>query len=284
MILVTTANGKTGRAVCAGLSALGAAHRLGLRRPDRPDAVALDFQEPASWGPALDGVTALFLLRPPAIADIQSTLAPFISAARAAGVGRIVFLSVMGAESNRFLPHAAVERALMAGPKDWILLRPGFFAQNFQDAYLRDITEDDRLYLPAGQGRVAFVDLRDVGVLAARMLQDPAAPTGTALTLTGPRAVSFAETAVALSEVTGRHIAYVPASPLGYARHLRRRGAPWALVAVQTWLHLGLRWGQAETVDPTLARLLGRPTRDVIDYLRDHADLWTPNTQGDRPC
>ena len=55
------------------------------------------------------------------------------------------------------------------------LLRPGFFAQNLQDAYRRDIREEPRLHVPAGRGRVAFVDLRDPGEVAAMALIDPAA-------------------------------------------------------------------------------------------------------------
>ena len=44
-----------------------------------------------------------------------------------------------------------------------------------------------------------------------------------------------------------------------------------AQVAVQTVLHTGLRRGDAEAVDPTLPRLLGRPARTLEDYVREHA-------------
>ncbi len=273
-ILVSAAASKTGREVVRALAELDLPVRRGLRRPSGPGEVALDLSDPTTWDAALGGVSAVFLLRPPAIADIDATLAPFIAAARAAGVRHILFLSVAGAERNRFLPHSAVERALIAGPRDWTLLRPGFFAQNLEDAYRRDIAEDDRLYVPAGRGRVAFVDLRDVGDLAARILAAPEPHLGQAYTLTGPVAATFTEVAEALSAAAGREIRYRPASILGYARHLRRRGAPWGLVAVQTYLHVGLRFGQAEAVDPTLSRLLGHPARSIFDYVRDHPALW----------
>lgn len=45
---------------------------------------------------------------------------------------------------------------------------------------------------------------------------------------------------------------------------------------VQTVLHTGLRRGQAETVDPTLPRLLGRPARTLAEYVHDHRDVWQP--------
>jgi hypothetical protein len=77
-----------------------------------------------------------------------------------------------------------------------------------------------------------------------------------------------------LSAVLERPIRYVPASIPGYLLHLRRRGLPLAQAAVQAVLHVGLRFGQAEAVDPTLERLLGRPGRTLADYVRDHAALW----------
>jgi hypothetical protein len=35
-----------------------------------------------------------------------------------------------------------------------------------------------------------------------------------------------------------------------------------------------VRTASEATVDPTLARLLGRPPRDVRDYIADHGGQW----------
>ena len=272
-ILVTGATGNAGREVVAALGSRGAAVRWAVRTPQGGDEVALDLLRPETWDPALDGAGAVFLLRPPPISDMGTTLVPFVARARAMGVERIVFLSVAGAETSRWVPHRKVEAALMAGPTDWTILRPGFFAQNLADAYLQDIREDDRLYVPAGRGRVAFVDLRDVGEVAARALLGETQP-GEAYTLTGPRAVDFGTVAQILSQALGRNVRYRPASIPGYAAHLRRRGLPWGAIVVQTLLHVGLRFGQAATVDPTLGNLLGHPPRDIGAFIADHTDLW----------
>lgn len=269
-ILVTGASGKAGREVVRALGERGATVRSGTRADDPP----LDLAGPATWDTALDGVCGVFLLRPPALSDMAATLVPFVERVRAHGAGPVVFLSVAGAERSRLVPHRAVELVL-EGRRDATILRPGFFAQNLEDAYIRDIREDDRLYVPAGRGRVAFLDLRDLGEIAADALLDPSRHGGQAYALTGPRAVRFCDVANMLSEATGRQIGYVPASALGYALHLRRRGLAWGQLAIQTWLHLGLRRGDAETVDPTLTELLGRPARDMSEYVRDHAGIWT---------
>lgn len=287
-VLVTGATGNVGRAVMASLPEVGLAARAATSDPARArrtlgeavDAVALDFTRPETFAPALEGVSGVFLLRPPAIADIAHTLAPFIDAALAAGVAHLVFLSVAGAEKNRLLPHRKVEDHLVARGAPYTILRPGFFAQNLGDAYRRDLREDDRLYLPAGRGRAAFIDVRDAGELAARILAEPGAHLRQAYTLTGPEALGFDRVAEILTGALGRPIRYVPASVPGYLRHLRRRGLPLGQILVQTVLHVGLRFGQADHVDPTLGRLLGRSPRTMEDYVRDHTGLWTDHDAG----
>ena len=280
VILVTGATGNVGREVVRALRAKNMVVRAADRDPARAralfgddvDTVRFDYRDPATFA-AADGARALFLLRPPAIADVKQTLLPFIDDARRRGVRQVVFLSVAGAGKNKLVPHHAVERHL-AKASGWTVLRPGFFAQNFGDAYRRDIVEDGRIYVPAGRGRVAFVDVRDLAELSAAIFASPAAHEETAYTLTGPEAIDFATAASQLSAALGRAIRYEPASVLGYVRHLHRRGMPWAQVGVQMVLHAGLRFGQAERVDPTLERLLGRRPRTVRDYVRDHRSTW----------
>ena len=264
-----------GREVAESLRARGAVVRLATRSGGTPETVRLDFEDPGTFVKAARGCEAVFLLRPPAISDMKRTLLPFVDAARAEGVGHVVFLSLDGAARNPLVPHHAVERHLQRDPRGWTLLQPGFFAQNVGTAYRDDIVQDGRLYVPAGRGRVAFVDLRDVGEVAADALVRPEMHSGRAYTLTGPQAFTFGEVARALTEATGRPVRYEPATAVGYARHLMRGGAPLAQALVQTVLHMGLRFGQAEAVDPTLARLIGRRPRTVLDYIRDHSALWT---------
>jgi len=267
VILVTGATGNVGRAVMRALVARGVSVRAATREPTTIEGlrdvttVRLDFTDPSTFD-AADGVRAVFLVRPPAISDTKHTLVPFIDEARRRGVEQVVFLSVAGAAHNILVPHHAVERHL-APTRGWTILRPGFFAQNLEDAYRRDIIDDDRIFVPAGRGRVAFVDVRDIGDLAAMIFESSANHDREAYTLTGSEAIGFTETAARLSESIGRPIRYQPASVIGYLAHLRRRGLPWAQAGVQTVLHAGLRFGQAERVDPTLARLLGRPPHDA---------------------
>lgn len=273
-ILVTGATGNVGASTVAALVARGATVRAAVPRPTEvpgAEAARFDFADRATWEVAA-GCDALFLLRPPPIGDTRRTLVPFVDAARAAGVHKVVFLSVVGAERTRWVPHHAVEVHLRSTPGRWTILQAGFFAQNLGDAYRRDIAEDGRLYVPAGRGRVAWVDVRDIAEVAADALLG--AHDGLAPVLTGPEALDFDQAAEILSVALDRRVDYRPASVLGYAAHLRRRGLPWSQIGVQTVLHVGLRFGQAATVDPTLGRLLQRPPRPLAQYVEEHRARW----------
>ncbi|MGA8892301.1 MAG: NmrA family NAD(P)-binding protein [Anaeromyxobacteraceae bacterium] len=286
-VLVTGATGNVGTAVVLGLRQRGIPFVVGGMNPDRirallgepVDVVPLDLSDPATYEGAVRGMRGLFLLRPPPIADVRATLDALVDRALSAGVEHVTFLSVEGADRQRWVPHHAVEAHLAETGVSTTILRPGFFAQNLGGAYRADIRDRDEIFVPAGAGRVAFVDVRDVGELAARTFAE-AALRRQAWTLTGPEAVSFEHIAAVLTTVLGRPIRYRAASIPGYAAHLRREGVPWMQVLVQTVLHVGLRFGNAAHVDPALARLLGRPPSRIESYIADHRALWERAPRG----
>lgn len=282
-VLVTGATGNVGEHVVRALLerdlAVVAAGRdaesVRARFGEAVTPVGLNFSDPSTWVDALQGADRMFLMRPPAISNTKETLIPFIDFARERGVEHIVFLSVAGAGKNKVVPHRAVEDHLRARSDRFTNLRPGFFAQNLQSSYRRDIVQDDRIYVPAGsKAPVNWIDVRDIAEVAAMVLADPAQHRGCDYTLAGPGAVPWSHVTAALTAVLGRPIRYEPASVLGYAWHLSRQGLPRGAVLVQTVLHVLLRFGQGATEDPTLERLLGRPGRSLRSYVQDHATLW----------
>ncbi|TVP51071.1 MAG: NAD-dependent epimerase/dehydratase family protein, partial [Gemmatimonadales bacterium] len=167
----------------------------------------LDFLNAASWADAVHGIRHMFLMRPPSIADVENSLNPFVDFAREHGVDHVVFLSVAGAGRNRVVPHRKVEDHLRSRGDHHTNLRPGFFAQNLQSAYLRDIAEDDRIFVPAGSGHpVNWIDARDIAEVAALVLTDPEVHRGENYTLAGPGPVAWSEVTDALTSALGRPI------------------------------------------------------------------------------
>lgn len=281
-ILVTGATGTVGRHVVRGLLDRGRQVRAAVRDPagaDLPEGVEtvrLVFGDAGSYEAAFDGVDGLFLMRPPQIADVRDKILPALAVARRAGVDHVAFLSLQGAGRNPFVPHRRIEDDLREHGPAWTMLRAGFFLQNLIAPHGPDIAECDEIFLPAGAGRTAFVDARDIGEAAAIALSE-AGHEGRAYELTGRDALAYREVAAALGEVLDREIRYVDAAPWSFWRRMRDRGHPRAQVAVMLALYTSCRLGLAAHVSDDLERLLGRPPRDVHAFARDAAPKWEPS-------
>jgi len=237
-----------------------------------------DFHDEQTFEPSMKGLNRLFLMRPPAMGDVERRVFPLLEIAVSAGVERIVFLSVSGAGTRAYLPHAKIEARLSqlarsAGLKVGIL-RPSFFAQNLLSAYREDIKHDDRLYVCAAGGKVAFVDTEDVGAIGARALLDGSLD-GRAVTLTGSTALSFDDVATLLTAALKRTIVYIPASISGFLCHrVFHRGSGLMEALVITALHVGLRRGDAKATTRDVENLLGRPATTMSDVIARYRDSW----------
>ena len=286
-VLVTGATGTVGRAVVTALLDAGEVVRAGVRDPSSAhvpagaEPVRLDFDDPATAEPALLGVDRLFLMRPPAISDVATALAPVVTAAARAGVRHVVVLSVMGV--NPLMPHWRMERMVRRAGLHSTALRPSYFAQNLATAFGSTIREHSELRLAAGNGQVSFVDAGDVAAVAALLLTQPdmAAKEGRAgaLTLTGPEAMTFGNAASILSAELGRPICYAQQHLLDRRRSLRARGEPAAFVRVQLLIDATTRLGLADTVTDDIPRLLNRPAASLASYVHDARAQWLTGPQ-----
>ena len=119
-VLVTGATGNVGAVVVRHLLERGEPVVSAVRDLADPglvpgsEARAFDFENPSGWQAALAGIDRVFLLRPPAIGDVQQHLLPFVDLALEHGVRHVVFLSLQGVQVNRATPHHAVEKHLRA--------------------------------------------------------------------------------------------------------------------------------------------------------------------------
>ncbi len=282
-ILVTGANGNVGAEVVRALVTRGIPVRAAVRNPESaapPQSVEVahfDFADLASVDKALEGVDGLFLLRPPKIAAVKRYLFPVIDRALSAGVQHVVFLSLQGVERNRFTPHFKVEEYLREIGAPATMLRPNFFMQNLNTFYREEIADQSEIYLPAGHGRTAFVDVRDIGDAAGEVFSDEA-HIGQAYTLTGPEALDYWQVAELISAAVGRPIHYANPSPRQYACRLEARGLARSFIAVQQVLYYVVRHNLSAEVTPDLEQLLGHFPRTLSDYARDCRGCWTVPT------
>lgn len=280
-ILVTGATGTIGSHLLRVLSERGVAARALSRDPSRGEElpgitwVAGDLAEPGGLAETFAGVERLFLLTGNGLGLVRLQKNA-LRAAREAGVLHTVKLSALGASDHSQsligMWHWVVERELQAAGMAWTILRPHHFMQNFLEGSLRrGIVEEGVVRSPAGEGRIPFIDTRDIAHAAAVALSEPG-HAGKTYHLTGPEAISYRESTEILAEVLGRPLRYAPESEEEARARLTAEGLPDPLVSAQLAIAAYQRAGGAtEKTAGAVQELLGRPPRAFQDFVRDHA-------------
>jgi uncharacterized protein YbjT (DUF2867 family) len=283
LIAVTGGTGTVGSEMLRLLSVGGANVRAFSRQPEKGaklpgvEWVAGDLADKKSMASGLAGVDSLFLLTGniPNMVYAQNN---GIKAAAEAGVRRVVKLSALGASehSNSVIGlwHYNVERTLEQSGLAWTLLRPHAYMQNFI-GQAEDIRQG-RIYSAAGDGRVPFLDTRDLSAVAAKILLD-GGWEGKKLVLTGPDGRSFDEVAEVFSKLLGRKVEHVREDEDATWTRMRKAGTPAWLAAGQLALYTYWREGgtTAKTTG-TVEQVTGHAPRSLEDFVNDHKHRFTP--------
>lgn len=160
----------------------------------------LNLLDPASAHAAMQGVDRLFLVTQ-AHPEMEAMTVNAVKAAQSEGVRHIVRVSGAGADSQSDIAIARLQgccdQIVIDSGLAYTLLRPKNFMQNFT-TFLRDMIRAGTVYSSQGEGRVPFIDARDISAVAAKVLSEPDAHAGQAYTLTGPQAFTNAEALAAI--------------------------------------------------------------------------------------
>lgn len=270
MIVVTAAGGRTGAAVVRALRARGEQVRAVVsRRTPRPELTDLgaevvvgELTQPMPWARLLDGAAAFHLVWPQFHPDEAEGSTALFAEARRAGVGRVVYHSVLRPQT-RVLPHHAAkdraEEALESSGVAWRVLQPCAYVQDL-DAELPEIARTGVLRSLWGlRTAQSLVDVADVAEAAAVLLTEVGLDGGT-FEAAGPEALTAPRIAELVGEHLGREVIaddVVPAGeqPTAYAARCRRAS-------------LDHRRAHGFAGSPrVLTALLGRPPRTLAEHL-----------------
>ena len=287
MIAVTGVTGALGGRVVERLAAKGDVPlrlvvRDAGRAPSVPGAEVVEnpggFADPDGFRAALDGVDTLYLVSAAEAEDRLQQHFGAVDAAVAAGVRRIVYTSFLGAKDDAVFTlvrqHAATEDRIRQSGVRATFLRHSMYA-DFVPFFA--VREDGRAVIaaPAGDGRTSFVsrdDLADVG--AAVLLDESGRFDGQALEVTGPEALTLAEAARVLTEVTGVPTEYRDQTVEEAWATRRPSGHPdWE---IEGWVtsYLAIAAGELATVTDVVPTVTGHPARTVAEQLRAHPEDW----------
>jgi uncharacterized protein YbjT (DUF2867 family) len=272
--LVLGGTGKTGRRVVERLQDRGVPVRVGSRSGTPP----FDWEDRATWAPALDGVGSIYLtyypdLAVPGAVEAAGSLAEL---AVQKGVPRIALLSGRGEpEAER------AEQAVRDTGGEVTILRSTWFMQNFTEDYMLEHVLSGEIRLPGGDVPTPFLDADDIADIAAASLTDDR-HIGQLYELTGPRSLTFHQVAAEISEAAGREVRYVPISLEEHAVEAAEHGVPPEFVDLLTYLFGEVVDGRNADTTDGVRRALGREARDFGDFAREAAatGVWSAARAG----
>ncbi len=169
------------------------------------------------------------------------------------------------------------EDTLRRAGTEWTVVRGAWFAQNSSEHFLLEPVLAGEIALPAGDVAEPFLDVDDLAdVVVAALLQDGHA--GRTDELTGPRLLTFADTAEELTRAIGRPVSYQPITAAEHAAAAAGWGVPVEDVAAWTEPFERVLDGHNALVTDDVRSVLGRPARDFAEYARTAAatGVWGP--------
>jgi uncharacterized protein YbjT (DUF2867 family) len=182
--------------------------------------------------------------------------------------------------SGRGEPEAErAEQVVRDTGAELTILRSTWFMQNFSEDYMLEHVLSGEIRLPAGDVPTPFVDADDIADVAVAALTDDR-HVGELYELTGPRSMTFAEAAAAISEAAGREVRYVPVSFEEHAVEAAEHGVPAEVVDLLTYLFGEVVDGRNANTTDGVRRALGREARDFADYARNAAASGVWNASG----
>ncbi|MEO8686786.1 MAG: SDR family oxidoreductase [Solirubrobacteraceae bacterium] len=280
MIGVTGATGGLGGRVARHLAERGVEQRLIVRDAER--APTLPFAEVAeasgyddgdAMRRAFDGVSTLFLVSAGEHPDRVSLHRSAVAAAVAAGVERLVYTSFLAAAPDTTFTfgrdHFHTEEHIRSTGAGYTFLRDSVYL----DYVPFFASAEGVIRGPASDGRVGAVARDDIAEAAVTTLLDPQ-HEGRAYEVTGGQAITMAEAAQILTQVTGREVVYVEET-LEEARASRApSGAPdWE---IEGWVtsYAVIAAGELDVVTDTIERLTGHAPMTLAEFLQAHPESW----------
>lgn len=273
-IAVTAASGQLGGAIVKALTAKDGADTVMAiaRTPARAQDLGVevrkgDYTDRAGFERALEGVDALLLVSGMDAPDKRiGQHRNVIEAAKTAGVGKIVYTSVQGAEEGTsFSPivqsNRRTERDVRESGMDWVIGRNGIYIEPDID-YIDTYKAAGEIANCAGEGKCGYTTRDELACAYARMLSGDA-HSGNTYNLHGD-ALTQAELAGYMNRAFGTSLVYRDMSVEAY-RQERVDELGEFIGTVIAGIYAGIRDGAFDNASD-YAAAAGRPHQSWADY------------------
>lgn len=267
-IAIAGATGQLGQLVVTHLKARVPAEQLValVRSPAKAASLGIaareaDYSRRDSLASALAGVDTLLLISSSELGQRTAQHRNVIDAAKAAGVQRIVYTSLLHADTSPLSlapEHLETEIALQASGIPHTVLRNGWYTENYTGS-VPGALAGGAFIGNAGEGKISSAARADYAEAAAVVLTSEG-HEGKTYELAGDSAYTLGDLAAEISRQTGKAIPYKNLPPAGYAAALAGFGLPGALAEAIAGWDVGASQGALFDDGRQLSGLIGRPT------------------------
>jgi NAD(P)H dehydrogenase (quinone) len=267
-IAITGATGQLGRLAIAELKTRVPADQIVALVRDPAKAAdlgvaarAFDYRDPATLAPGLQGVSVLVLISSSSFEDRVGQHKAVIAAAKEAGVGRVVYTSILKGDASPMLmaqDHIGTEAALMASGLPFTILRNGWYTENYTGSLGASLGAGAMIG-SAGEGKISTAARADYAAAIA-VVAAGSGHEGKIYELAGDQAYSLPEMAAEVSQLTGKTIPYNSLPEPVYAGILEGFGLPAGFAAALADSDAKGAQGALFDDSRTLSTLIGRPT------------------------
>lgn len=228
-----------------------------------------DYGNAAALEGALKGVTSLLLISSNEFGQRTTQHANVVAAAAKARVGRIVYTSLLHADTsilNLASDHAHTEALIRKSGLPHVILRNGWYTENYA-ASVGAALHLGAFYGSAGNGRISSAARTDYAEAAAAVLLSPPA-SGTVYELAGDTSYTLSEFAAELSRLARCEIPYRDIPEAAYREALLKAGLPEPLASGLANWDTGASKGALFDEGRQLSTLIGRPTTPLAATLK----------------
>ncbi|MBM1815949.1 SDR family oxidoreductase [Pseudosulfitobacter pseudonitzschiae] len=267
-VAVTGATGQLGRLVIAGLKdKMAASDIIALARsPEKAADLGVtarkaDYDAPETLAPALAGVDTLLLISGSEIGQRTAQHRAVIDAAKSAGVGHIVYTSLLRADTSPMslaVEHRETEALIKASGLTYTILRNGWYTENYTGS-VPGAVQAGALVGSAGDGRISSAARADYADAAVAVLT-AGDHVGKTYELAGDSAYTLSDLAAEVSTQTGKTIPYQNLPQDEYAKILVSVGLPEGFAGALASFDVDASQGALFHDGRDLSDLIGRPT------------------------
>ena len=173
--------------------------------------------------------------------------------------------------------HRQEEEIIVESGIPYTFLRPVGFMQNFINFFGQTIKNQNAFYLPAGDGKVSFVDVRDIAAVAVKTLvanDNDNQHIGKAYGITGDELLTYKQAAEIISKELGKKINYVNISDEDARKAMKGIAMEDQLIDDMMELYGIIKDGHAAQITNTVEQIVGKKPISFSQFAKEYAEFF----------